>query len=309
VLTPAVTVLGPQRQPTLDRVLAKLNIEAPIAAINAGWQEREGDDGELMALLGDRGRNLRLHGRWFDALHADPEYAAAEREHRVVLGQVQQLYLLRLDHALRATYGVLQRAEPHPRTRDAAAADALEIVRLIDATHVQRIRELRDAFVDAWSPAARDTFAGHVAEVAEHLSQAGCLVMAGGHVGELLWLLEVFDVARHLPAQVVAWSGGAMVLTERIVLFHDRVAHGPAQAEVLDRGLGLLRDVVLLPHARRRLRTDDPVRMSVLARRFAPARCVVLDDGVSLDLGRDSTLPAGTRIVTDDGRITTQDAA
>jgi len=302
-------VLGPQRQPTLNRVLAKLDIEGPIAAINAGWQEREADDGELMAMLGGRGRNLGLHGRWFDALHADPEYAAAEREHRVVLDQVQQLYLLRLDHALRATYGVLQRAEPHPRTRDAAAADALEIVRLIDATHVRRIRELRDAFVDAWSPAARDTFAGHVAEVTEQLSQAGCLVMAGGHVGELVWLLEVFDVARHLPAQVVAWSGGAMVLTERIVLFHDRVAHGPAQAEVLDHGLGLLRDVVLLPHARRRLRTDDPVRMSVLARRFAPARCVVLDDGVSLDLGRDSTLPDDARVVTDDGRITTQDAA
>ena len=309
MLTPAVTVLGPQRQPTLGRVLAKLSTDGPIAAINAGWQEREGDDAELMALLGDRGRNLRLHARWFDALQADPEYATAEREHRVVLDQVQQLYLLRLDHALRATYGVLQRAEPHPRTRDAAAADALEIVRLIDATHVQRIRELHDAFVEAWSPAARYTFAGHVAEVAEQLSQAGCLVMAGGHVGELLWLLEVFDVARHLPAQVVAWSGGAMVLTERIVLFHDRVAHGPAQAEVLNRGLGLLRDVVLLPHARRRLRTDDPVRMSVLARRFAPARCVVLDDGVTLDLGRDSTLPADARVVTVDGRITTQDAA
>jgi hypothetical protein len=117
VLTPAVTVLGPQRQPTLDRVLAKLSTDGPIAAINAGWQEREGDDGELMALLGDRGRNLRLHARWFEALHADPEYAAAEREHRVVLEQVQQLYLLRLDHALRATYGARETRPPPTRWR------------------------------------------------------------------------------------------------------------------------------------------------------------------------------------------------
>jgi hypothetical protein len=302
-------VLGPQRQPTLDRVLAKLSIDGPIAAINAGWQEREGDDGELMALLGERAHNLRLHARWFDALHADPEYAAAEREHRAVLEQVQQLYLLRLDHALRATYGVLQRTEHHPRARDLATADALEIVRLIDTTHVQRIRELRVAFDEAWRPAERDAFAGHVAEVTERLTQSGCLVLAGGHVGELLWLLEVFGVAGRLPAQVVAWSGGAMVLSERIVLFHDRVAHGPAQAEVLDRGLGLLRDVVLLPHARRRLRTDDPVRMAVLARRFAPASCVVLDDGMALDFGPNSKLPDDARVVTDDGRIVARDAA
>jgi len=100
-----------------------------------------------------------------------------------------------------------------------------------------------------------------------------------------------------------------MVLTDRIVLFHDLVAHGPAQSEVLDLGLGLLRDVVLLPHARRRLRTDDPVRMSVLARRFAPARCVVLDDGTALDFGPDSRLPDGARVVTDDGRIVVRDAA
>src|SRR3954451_24255331 len=133
--------------------------------------------------------------------------------------------------------------------------------------------------------------------------------MAGGHVGELVWVLEGFAFAPHLPAPVVAWSGGAMVLTERIVLFHDRVAHGPAQAEVLDHGLGLLRDVVLLPHARRRLRTDDPVRMAVLARRFAPASCVVLDDGMTLDFGSDSRLPDDARVVTDDGRIVTRDAA
>src|SRR5947208_17080102 len=100
-----------------------------------------------------------------------------------------------------------------------------------------------------------------------------------------------------------------MVLTERIVLFHDKVAHGPAQSEVLGAGLGVLHDVVLLPHARRRLRTDDEMRMAVLARRFAPAVCVVLDDGMTLDLGRDGTLPGNARVVADDGRLVTRDAA
>lgn len=308
-MTPSVTVLGPQRQPTLDRVLATLGIDGPIAAITAGWQEREGDDGELMGLLGGRGLNLRLHDKWLAALQADPGYATAEREHRVVLEQMQQLYLLRLDHAIRAAYEILQRAGQHPRTQEAAVEDALDIVRMIDATHVRRVRELRAAFEDAWRPARRESMAGHVAEVGRLLGQAACLVMAGGHVGELLWLLELFDVRDRLPAQLVAWSAGAMTLTDRVVLFHDRVAHGPGQAEVLDSGLGLLHDVVLLPHARRRLRTEDAARMTVLARRFAPAQCVVLDDGMALDFGADSALPGTARIVADDGRIVEREPA
>ena len=48
-----------------------------------------------------------------------------------------------------------------------------------------------------------------------------------------------------------------------------------------------------LPHARRRLRVDDPIRMSVLARRFAPARCLVLDDGTRVPLDDGRALPSG----------------
>src|SRR5580765_8065545 len=59
-VTPAVTLLGPQRRPTLDRVVQSLGIDGPIAAVNAGWQDREADDGELLSLLGGRGVNLRL---------------------------------------------------------------------------------------------------------------------------------------------------------------------------------------------------------------------------------------------------------
>ncbi len=62
-------------------------------------------------------------------------------------------------------------------------------------------------------------------------------------------------------------------------------------------------DAVLLPHARRRLRVDDRNRMGVLARRFGPARCVVLDDGVRVDLGPGGGLPGSVRVIAADGRI------
>jgi hypothetical protein len=94
-----------------------------------------------------------------------------------------------------------------------------------------------------------------------------------------------------------------MALTARVVLFGDLAAQGPSHSEVYEEGLGLIDGLVLLPHARRRLRTDDLGRMSVLARRFAPASCLVLDDGVRVDLDEDGKLPPGALVVDAEGRI------
>ena len=299
----AITMLGPQRRPTVDRVLRSLNVHGTVAAVTAGWQERESDDGELVSLLGGDVVNLRLWGRWMDILHEDVEFARAEREHRVVLDDLQQLYVVRLDHALRATTEVATRTDVNPRVTERALEDSLELVRVIDRTHLLRLRELNDAFYAAWQPHERETIARHREEVRSLLAAVECLVMTGGHVGELARVLHLFNIAPQLPSRVVAWSAGAMVLTPRIVLFHDRAAHGRSQTEIYDEGIGAVGDVVVLPHARRRLRTDDAVRMSVLARRFEPARCVLLDDGVTVDFGADGKLTADARIVDAAGRI------
>jgi hypothetical protein len=305
----AVTFLGPQRRPTVDRVLQSLGVTGPVAAISAGWQERESDDGELVSLLGGEVVNLHLYARWMQVLQDDPEYARAEREHRGVLDELQLLYQVQLDHAMQATTEVAQRADGHPRVGVTALEDAVGILRQIDTTHLARVAELHEAFYSAWHPQERELIARHRAEVRDALSEAECLVVTGGHVGELTHVMHLFNLAPELPSRVVAWSAGAMALSARIVLFHDRAAHGPAQTEVYDQGLGVVAEVVPLPHARRRLRTDDPVRMSLLARRFAPSRCLVLDDGVTIDLGSAGTLPAGARVVEEDGRITDMGAS
>jgi hypothetical protein len=119
----------------------------------------------------------------------------------------------------------------------------------------------------------------------------------------LLACLRLFGVADVLGERpVVAWSAGAMVVCERIVLYHDLAAHSPGHAEVFDAGLGLCRGVVPLPHARRRLRLDDVDRMALLARRFAPARCVVLDDGAQVDCP-DGTCAPDVVTVGEDGQL------
>jgi len=100
-----VTLLGPQRRPTLEGVAASLYPDGPVATVTAGWQEREGDDAELSRLLGARDVNLRLYQRWLDVQERDPVFAAGERRLAELLGELQDLYLLRLDHALQAATG------------------------------------------------------------------------------------------------------------------------------------------------------------------------------------------------------------
>jgi hypothetical protein len=308
-VTRAVTLLGPQRRPSVQQVAGGLDPDRPVAVVTAGWQEREGDDAELADLLGGRVVNLSLYARWLDLHEHDREYAHAEREHDVALAELRSLYLGQLDHALRAAYAVAGGTEGRPRWREAALADALEVVRLVDRQHVARVREAQYAFYAAWHPQDRPGIARHRDEVAAILRGAQAVVIAGGHVGELARVLHLFHVEPHLPQVVIAWSAGAMALAERIVLFHDFVPHGVAQTEVFGEGLGVVPDVVPLPHLRRRLRVDDPVRMSVLARRFAPALCLVLDDGVRVSLAPDGRPPADARVLTEDGRVTDGGAA
>ena len=296
-----VILLGPQRRPTVDFAVRSLGLAGPFATVTAGWQEREPDDGELRQLLGGQAVNVELYRRWLDVQERDPEYAAAERALQGVLAELADLYLLRLDYALQAVYALQHRADSDQLrgtfTERVATpvADAVAAVRSLDEAHLTQVNEVRGEFFDRLRPHDRPVIAEHRAAVAELLGSAAALVVAGGHVGVLAEVLHLFNVATVLRSPVIAWSAGAMALTDRIVLFHDRSPHGPGHPEVYGSGLSVVRDVVLLPHARARLLLDDTARMAVFARRFAPARCILLE--------------AGTRVLAEDGHVTSLAAA
>jgi Peptidase family S51 len=317
-----VILLGPQRRPTVDAVARSLGLgrgglDSPVATVTAGWQERESDDGELSALLGRRAVNLSLYRRWLDVQDRDPQYAAAERELAGTLTELQDLYLLRLDYALRAVYAVQRR--PGDQLRVEAVAEAVAGVRELDAAHLRRVDSVRGEFFQRLRPHDRPVIAEHRAAVAGVLDDAAALVIAGGHVGVLAEVLHLFNVAAALGtaaergSAVIAWSAGAMALTERIVLFHDRAPQGPGHPEVYGSGLSVLRDMVLLPHARARMLLDDTPRMAVFARRFEPARCVLLESGTRIELDRDGAgdggWPPGVRVIVEDGHVTSLEAA
>jgi hypothetical protein len=318
-----VILLGPQRRPTVDAVVRSLGLSDSFATVTAGWQEREADDGELVARLGGRAVNLSLYRRWLDVQDSDPEYAAGERAVQEELAELQDIYLVRLDYALQAVYALQSHSGQDWLLSDAVDA-AIAAVRELDAAHLRRVNEVRGEFFARLPPHERPSIAGHRAAVAGVLAEAAALVIAGGHVGVLAEVLHLFNVAAALPSSggpgapeapealgwpVIAWSAGAMGLTDRIVLFHDRAPQGPGHPEVYASGLSVVRDAVLLPHARARLLLDDTVRMAVFARRFAPARCVLLEAGTRVEVGGGGSYPPGTRVLGEDGHVTMLEAA
>jgi hypothetical protein len=278
-----VLLLGPQfRAPNLREALGHAGLQGPVVAITAGWQEREGELGALDEHLGAPARDLRLYERAEAAFTRDPELHAAYRSRQNELRRLQDLYRIRLDHAKAAARDLLRSDDGSPLARKALRA-AVEGLRRLDAEHLRDIHTLHRRFENAWGPAQRPVLATQAAELERLVSGAALVCIAGGHVAVLLNRLRLFGLERVLRTRpVAAWSAGAMVLAERIVLFHDHPPQGAGNAEVFEAGLALIRSAVFLPHAASRLATADAARVALLARRLAPATCYTLDDGSRL---------------------------
>jgi hypothetical protein len=105
-------------------------------------------------------------------------------------------------------------------------------------------------------------------------------------VGVLRNRLSFFDLGPVLTQRpLIAWSGGAMVLTDRVLLYHDHTAFGPGTTELLDHGFGLLQTVVFLPHARERLDLANTTNLAILAHRMAPRAVIGLQNGAIYEDG------------------------
>jgi hypothetical protein len=303
-------LLGPQRfMTTAGTALRSLGVEGPVATINAGWEEREDVVDELDTVLGGDTRHLRLYHRSLDVITKDAEFASAALAFRDRHDALLSLYRLRLQNAMDGVYAVQRRTrEADGRARGEHASysaldDSIEVVRHVDTWYATQLKSLY-AELDEASPIDSSGVIGwHRGELAALLAQSAAVVLTGGHVGTLLRTLRLFAIRLPDDVPVVAWSAGAMALTERVVLFHDFGPEGATEAEVFDRGLGRVTGLVALPHARRRLRLDDRDRCAVMARRFTDQHCVLLDDGTALELTAGGGLPLGARILGIDGTI------
>ncbi len=306
-----VALLGPQRHaPDLRDAIDAAGISGKLAVVTAGWEEREDEDLELGQHLGGRAVNLGVFARAERIYERDHELRDAVIARHEQLDALQRLYRLRLAHALSAARELL--ALPgDDAALEAERDDAIAAVRQLDQRHGARVAEVHDEFEQRLRTAERDHVIAARAEIAERMAGTEALCIAGGHVGVLhnrMRLLDVTGLAGHRP--VFAWSAGAMLLTEHIVLFHDSPPQGAGDAEVLTAGFGTAPGVVVLPHARHRLRVEDRTRVALMARRFAPALCVAFDGGARLQRSGDGwRASTGTRRLCADGTLTEVEAA
>ncbi len=308
-----VVVLGPQRrEPTVrtaTREVARIDAgkRARIAAITAGWEERESEDGELAEHLGDPMTNLRLFERAEDVFRRDPELLHAMLAHHTRLKGLQKLYRVRLSHALDAARTLLRRdhEDDDPDLLEIERTQAIDDVRRLDAQQFTRLRELHVGFHSKWKLNERASIGRHRAEIEGILADCDALCIAGGHVLILLNRLRMFGIASLIGSRpIVCWSAGAMALSDRVVVFHDSPPQGQGNAEVIEVGLGVFEGLVPLPHAKHRLRLDDPIRVGLFTRRFGPSICAVLDGGTRVDWnGRKWSAQAGTTRLCEDGSI------
>ncbi|MBW8172999.1 Type 1 glutamine amidotransferase-like domain-containing protein [Ornithinimicrobium sp. Arc0846-15] len=306
---PRITLLGPQRKPNLDEVVRELGMTGPIATINAGWQDREVDDTLLDSMLSGRSRNLGLWRRMQEIWDNDPEFTQADRDRRRTMVEMQELYLRGLDHATRALADIRDHVPRREWVRDSALKHAERVVRDLDTRHIDQVTRVYADFWERTAPHERPAIARARAEVAQQLADVEAVVMTGGDIRVLLNSLHLFNITPILANKpIIAWGAGAMALTERVVLFNDRATHGPTLAEVYAEGLGLVKNAVALPSARDRLNMSEKTRMATIARRFAPAQCLLLDAGAHVSVCDQGLIPAGSPILGADGAPTTSES-
>lgn len=276
-----VWFLGPQyHAPNLGEVFPEIGFpDGPLAVVTAGWQEREGEDDELDRYVDGRSVDLELYRRADEVFREDPEFRSAHRAMQRELRAIESLYDLRLSFVVEGVRRLLV-LDGEDRHVAPEQDHAIQQLRELDAWHLQRIIEVRSEFEDRVTPLERDAVARHRKELGELMRDAAGLIVTGGHVAVLLNRLRLFGLRELCEGKtVLAWSAGAMVMTERLVLFHDHPPQGPGNAEVLENGLGLCRGIVALPDGQKRLDLDKRERVASLARRFSPDACIVLGDG------------------------------
>lgn len=282
-MRPPLLLVGPQGHGTdLGAALKDAGVTGKVALITAGWQEQESDDQQLAAELGVPTVNLRLHARSEELFAADKHLAQAHAERQLRLKRMHEVYRIRLDHAFAAAKAISVRHLDEETLAEERQV-SVEVLRHLDLDHLERARVIHTEFEKRWHPKGRRQVARHREELAALIEPTTAVVVAGGHVASLLYRLKLFDVlALTGKRRWVAAAAGAMVLTERIYLFHDFAPHGTGVAEVLDAGLGLVKNRVLLPDPKRRLNFQDREGISRFVQRVAPAICSAMDTGARL---------------------------
>jgi peptidase E len=286
-------MLGPQSpRANLKNAIESLAANGPIVTITAGWRDSEAETNELQAEIGGPIEDLNLYHRAEKIFALEPKFHGLHRERQEKLLELQRLYRIRLTPTMAAARKLLrEKGDPNLLRMEQRAA--ISQVRALDRHHARRISAIHQDFDTRRAALVIPSAAKLRHTMQRKLADSGLVLIAGGHVAVLINRIRLFrltDVLAQKP--IIAWSAGAMVLGERIVLFHDDAPQGKRNAEILDAGLGIVKNIIPLPHAKSRLDWSNRTRMSLFSRRFAPASCCTLDNGSMIHLENNQIISA-----------------
>ncbi len=283
-----IHILGPQQPtPNLPELLTETLPTGALSVLSTGWRMDEEELDTLDAVLHRDLLPLPLY-RWFDSLQQKiPSVLQTVSKRQGKIKEAKRVYHERL----KSQWNLICTLREMPNITEKLREEELEIA-------VQRLQTLDDSILDqlkairAEIPSLRQPWtlpevAPYHTEIQRRLERSSGLLITGGHVAILRNRMFFFGLQPLLETflesgkPIYCWSAGAMVLCERIVLYHDDPPDGVGFPEVLDTGLGLLPDLVLFPHAQERLHMDNPVRVKRLVERFGH-HCMALENGAHL---------------------------
>jgi len=272
-------LLGPQpHYHSLKKVLSKLPFQPPVALITAGWETEESQDHEIHTVVGAPTINLNLFARTEKLFREDPELIGQLQARQDELRHLRDVYNERLKHLCKAARQLFRRDE-QLIDLTGEKESAVAMIRQLDQQHFEHSSQIIDRYESILQTHSRPLVQEHREQLRHLLAQCGLLLIAGGHVAIILNRLRIFGILEMTPdIPLIAWSGGGMALSERIVFFHDSLPQGLNDAEVLRPGAGLFHQLLPFPDAWQRLDLHDRIRVELLSRRFQGFQSVIFDE-------------------------------
>lgn len=275
-------LLGEQiQQPRLQSCLDRWQITGPVGLISPGWEEDEDDDQWVRESIRNPVVNAMLYALADELFARDPEVLALLRERQDRLRELRELYQFQLHHWCAALRGLLARRETQQIVAQPLKL-AFSQLREVDRQYLTAVTEVIREFDRRIAPKHRPSIVAYQRIICQRLESCQALLVAGGHVGVLLNRLRLSRVLNQVRLPIIAWSGGAMALGDKIIFYDHFHPHAGQETEFSRQGMKFFRGLQLFPKAQQRLDLHNPIEMALVAGRV-PDRPLILDSDSEIE--------------------------
>jgi hypothetical protein len=256
--------------------------------VSAGWEEDEEDDQWVRDALDVPVVNSHLYGLADRLFQDDPEVLRLLRERQDRLRDLREINAWQTENLFALARELWQRIE-----ENAAAVgpfhQTMAHLREVDRTYLRSVSTVIKEYDQRIAPQVRPSLQAYRSAVLQRLDGCQALLIAGGHVGVLLNRLNLCRLLRHVSLPIIAWSGGAMALGERVFFYDHFIPHAKKEVELSRQGLRMYVGLQVFPRAEERLNLQDHNELALLARRIE-APCLLLESNSEIRWNSDGTL-------------------